>query len=102
MSKINFAQYVIRLLSYTYTSVLGKTLSYKNLSTSSSGGFVAAARPALAVVPVGRDSPHGHPHPEVVTRWRDAGARVLTTGERGAVTVSTDGDDLKVETFVKP
>ena len=69
--------------------------------TSSSGGFVAAARPALAVVPVGRDSPHGHPHPEVVTRWRDAGARVLTTGESGAVTVSTDGEDLRIETYLE-
>ncbi|HEX8560883.1 MAG TPA: ComEC/Rec2 family competence protein [Pyrinomonadaceae bacterium] len=69
--------------------------------TSSTPAFVAAARPALAVIPVGRDSPHGHPHPEVVARWRDSGAQVLTTGERGMVTLSTDGVDLKVETFVR-
>jgi hypothetical protein len=34
-------------------------------------------------------------------RLRDAGALVLTTGERGMITVSTDGDDLRVETFVR-
>jgi competence protein ComEC len=70
--------------------------------TSSTDGFVAATRPAAAVVSVGLDSPYGHPHPEVLARWREAGARVLTTGERGMVTVSTDGADLRVETFVSP
>ncbi|HYO62723.1 MAG TPA: ComEC/Rec2 family competence protein [Pyrinomonadaceae bacterium] len=69
--------------------------------TSSSAEFVAAVGPRVAVVPVGRDSPYGHPHAEVVRRWRDAGARLLTTGRCGTVTVSTDGDDLKVETFVR-
>lgn len=70
--------------------------------TSSTDGFVAATHPALAVVSVGRDSPYGHPHPEVLTRWRDSGAQVLTTAERGMITVSTDGEDLRVETFVSP
>jgi ComEC/Rec2-related protein len=69
--------------------------------TSSTEAFVSAARPALAVVSVGQDSPYGHPHAEVLARWRAAGALVLTTGERGTVTVSTDGEDLRAETFVK-
>jgi competence protein ComEC len=69
--------------------------------TSSTQTFVNAARPALAVVSVGQDSPYGHPHAEVIARWRDAGALVLTTGERGAITVSTDGEDLKAATFVR-
>jgi competence protein ComEC len=76
-------------------------LSYKTVGTSSTDGFVNATRPALAVIPVGRDSPYGHPHPEVRARWRDAGAQVLTTGERGMISISTDGEDLKVETFVQ-
>ena len=70
--------------------------------TSSTDAFVAATRPAAAVVSVGRDSPYGHPHAEVLARWREAGAQVLTTGERGMITVSTDGEDLRVETFVQP
>jgi competence protein ComEC len=70
--------------------------------TSSTDAFVNATRPAFAVISVGRDSPYGHPHAEVLARWREAGAQVLTTAERGAVTVSTDGDDLRVETFVRP
>jgi competence protein ComEC len=70
--------------------------------TSSTDAFVAATRPAFAVISVGRDSPYGHPHPEVLRRWRDIGTQVLTTGERGMITVSTDGEDLKIETFVRP
>ena len=75
---------------------------HKNLSTSSTETFVNATRPTFAVVSVARDSSYGHPHAEVLARWRAAGAQVLTTAERGMVTVSTDGEDLKVETFVRP
>ena len=102
LSKIKIAQYVLQPLSYTYTTVLSKFLLHKNLRTSSTLGFVGATRPALAVISVGRDSPYGHPHAEVLARWRDSGAQVLTTGERGMITVNTDGEDLRVETFVKP
>jgi competence protein ComEC len=70
--------------------------------TSSTEGFTRAAHPALAVVSVGQDSPYGHPHPEVLARWRESGAQVLTTGQRGTITVSTDGEDLRVETFIQP
>jgi competence protein ComEC len=77
-------------------------IAHHGSRTSSTAAFVNATRPALAVISVGRDSPYGHPHPEVLARWRDAGAQILTTGERGTVTVSTDGEDLRVETFVKP
>jgi len=68
--------------------------------TSSTEAFVSAARPSFAVISVGLDSPHGHPHAAVVARWRASGAQVFTTGERGTVTVSTDGDDLRIETYV--
>jgi competence protein ComEC len=67
--------------------------------TSSTNEFVRESHPALAVISVGRDSPFGHPHKEIVERWRASGARVLTTGESGTITVSTDGEDLRIETF---
>lgn len=67
--------------------------------TSSTAEFIGATRAKLAVISVGRKSQFGHPHREVVERWRASGARVLTTGERGTVSVSTDGTDLRLETF---
>jgi competence protein ComEC len=69
--------------------------------TSSTETFVSATHPAYAIISVGLASPFGHPHREIVERWRASGAEVLTTGGRGTITVSTDGSDLKVETFVK-
>ncbi|MGB8510921.1 MAG: ComEC/Rec2 family competence protein [Pyrinomonadaceae bacterium] len=69
--------------------------------TSSTEAFVAATHPALALISVGTDSPYGHPHAEVIARWRVAGADIITTGSSGTITVSTNGEDLRVETFVK-
>jgi competence protein ComEC len=76
-------------------------VAHHGSKTSSTETFVRAARPSLAVVPVGLDSSYGHPHKEIVERWRASGAEVLTTGQRGTISVSTDGRDLKIETFVK-
>ncbi len=67
--------------------------------TSSTGAFVAATRPQLAIISVGRASPFGHPDVNVVARWRAQGTTVLQTGRHGTITVSTDGHDLRVETY---
>jgi competence protein ComEC len=69
--------------------------------TSSTDAFVDAVDARIAVISVGRRSLFGHPNPDVVQRWRRSGADVLTTGDRGTVTISTDGSDLRVESFVK-
>jgi len=68
--------------------------------TSSTQEFVDAVHPEYAVISVGRNSPYGHPHADVVERWAAAGAHVLTTGKSGTVTVSTDGGDLKISTYL--
>jgi competence protein ComEC len=69
--------------------------------SSSIEGFVAATQPQFAIVSVGQTSIFGHPHSEVVERWRAAGAELMTTGSRGTITVTTNGDDLVVESFVQ-
>jgi competence protein ComEC len=69
--------------------------------TSSIEAFVAAARPSLAIISVGRTSMFGHPHTDVVERWRAGGAEVMTTGQRGTISVVTDGRVLNVSTFVQ-
>jgi competence protein ComEC len=76
-------------------------VAHHGSKTSSTDAFVKATHPSYAVISVGLDSVFGHPHKEVVERWRSNGAQVLTTGQRGTITVSTDGSDLKLETFVK-
>lgn len=53
--------------------------------TSSTPGLVAATRPRWVVFTVGHRNRWGFPHPAVVSRWRDAGARPLSTSASGAV-----------------
>ena len=67
--------------------------------TSSTGAFVAATNPRFAIVSVGQDSMFGHPHAEVVDRWKHSGAEVLTTGNCGMISVITDGRNLWLEKF---
>ncbi|HEX5965792.1 MAG TPA: DNA internalization-related competence protein ComEC/Rec2, partial [Pyrinomonadaceae bacterium] len=68
--------------------------------TSSTAAFVSATNPRFAIISVGRDSMFGHPHAEVVERWKHGGAEVLTTGKCGTITVITDGTGLSVRGFV--
>ena len=65
---------------------------------SSSPALVVATSPCVAVVSAGAANTFGHPAPEVVRRYRDAGALVLETGRDGAVTVETDGRQVLVRT----
>ncbi|HEY4423315.1 MAG TPA: DNA internalization-related competence protein ComEC/Rec2 [Pyrinomonadaceae bacterium] len=67
--------------------------------TSSTEAFVAATNPTVAVISVGQTSRFGHPHREVVERWKSTGARVLTTGNSGTITVTTDGHKLTIKEF---
>ena len=67
--------------------------------TSSTQAFIDAARASVAVISVGRTSIFGHPNKEVVERWRASGAQVRTTGERGTISVTTDGKQLAISTF---
>jgi competence protein ComEC len=53
--------------------------------TSSSPGFVRRTRPYFAWVSAGLDNAYGHPHPEVVARYLEVGARVCVTGTDGAL-----------------
>ena len=68
--------------------------------TSSTEGFVLATKPQLAIISVGRNSRFGHPHKEVVDRWKANGATVLTTGDYGTITIITNGRDLNLKTFI--
>jgi len=68
--------------------------------TSSTPPFVAATAPTWAIISVGRTSMFGHPHADVVERWKATGATVMTTGLSGTISISTDGTDLLVDRFV--
>jgi competence protein ComEC len=67
--------------------------------TSSTGEFLDAVRPQVAVVSAGRSNHFGHPVPEVLDRYRAIGAEVFRTDQDGAVIVDSDGYSIDVHTF---
>jgi competence protein ComEC len=67
--------------------------------SSSTPAFLAHVAPAVAIVSVGRQSRFGHPHPEVLERYRSLGIRLLRTDRDGTVTVVTDGTRLEVASW---
>ena len=50
--------------------------------------FLAAARPRVVVISVGRDNPYGHPKPAAVSAYRATGAAVFRTDRYGHVSVA--------------
>jgi competence protein ComEC len=76
-------------------------VAHHGSKTSSIEAFVAATHPSLAIISVGRTSMFGHPNKEVVERWRASGAEVMTTGQRGTISVTTDGRTLDISTFIR-
>lgn len=53
--------------------------------TSSTRAFVRATHPEIVLVGAGWRNRHGHPHGEVLHRWREAGARLHVTGHTGSL-----------------
>jgi competence protein ComEC len=68
--------------------------------TSSIEAFLSAVNPAFAAISAGKDNSFGHPSPDVVERLESAGIRVYRTDRDGAITVTTDGHALNVNTFL--
>jgi competence protein ComEC len=76
-------------------------VAHHGSKTSSTIVFLERVKPQHAVISVANPSPFGHPHPEALSRLQTTKARIWRTSECGAITISTDGADLRVETFVK-
>ncbi|MEM1433327.1 MAG: DNA internalization-related competence protein ComEC/Rec2 [Pseudomonadota bacterium] len=61
--------------------------------TSSSPTFVRRLRARYALVSAARFSRFGHPHPEIVRRYRDVGSEVVLTGTQGALQWRSDAPE---------
>ncbi len=68
--------------------------------TSSTEAFLDAVNPRVGVISVGEDNSYGLPNAETVERYDAKGIKLLQTDQAGAVTASTDGRTLTVQTFV--
>ncbi|HRH42979.1 MAG TPA: ComEC/Rec2 family competence protein [Pyrinomonadaceae bacterium] len=69
--------------------------------TSSTQELIRATNAKLAIISVGKVSPFGHPHEEVVDRWKKSGAKTMTTGENGTISIISDGKNLRIENYLR-
>lgn len=69
-------------------------------SNSSRIEFINAVSCRYAVFSSGRYNVFKHPHPAIIQRYQEAGATILRTDQNGAISFTTNGDDLKVSTFM--
>ncbi len=67
-------------------------------STSSSYQWLRAVNADYAVIPVGTDNAYGHPHEEVLSRFRDANMEVYRTDLQGHIVCRSDGKNLTFTT----
>ena len=64
--------------------------------SSNTPGFIQAVQPRAVIFSSGYLNPWRHPHPEVVERYRKAGAEIWRTDLNGAIVITTDGTHHKV------
>ncbi len=67
--------------------------------SSSSPAFLAAVRPRLALIPVGYRNRYGHPHPEVLARYRALAIPLYRTDRDGEISVHIGGKGIEVEDY---
>ncbi|ADO71150.1 DNA internalization-like competence protein ComEC/Rec2 [Stigmatella aurantiaca DW4/3-1] len=68
--------------------------------TSSTPPFVDRTQPRYVIFCVGRRNRFGFPHPEVEARYRARGTECFRTDLDGAVTLESDGKDVRLHTFL--
>jgi competence protein ComEC len=68
--------------------------------SSSSAPFLKSAAPEIVVISVGRGNLSGLPHPEILERYRESGAKIYRTDLDGAIEISSDGRKISVRTAV--
>jgi competence protein ComEC len=67
---------------------------------SSTPLFLDKVRAEAAVISCGADNIYGCPHPDVLRRFETRGTQIFRTDLHGAVTLSTDGEDLRTAVFL--
>lgn len=77
------------------------SLGHHGSDTSSHPAFIEAVNPTIAIYSAGLDNIYGHPSPEVVSRIENAGIDLYGTAMNGTIIVTTDGDNLNVNTETK-
>lgn len=62
--------------------------------TSSIPDFVLATKAKIGIISVGKGNDYGHPHKNIVNRWKKAGVELYTTEKNGNLIIKTNKEEL--------
>lgn len=65
-------------------------------STANTEEFLEAVAPRYAVISCGTDNSYGHPHEEVLERFRKKGIQVFRTDEQGTILAVSNGKEITI------
>jgi len=73
-------------------------VSHHGSNTSTTYPFLREVMPEIAIISVGVNNQHKHPHDDTLSRLRDADVKVYRTDLQGDIIIRSDGKNLTVET----
>lgn len=68
---------------------------------SSSEAFLKAIKPEVSLISCSAANRYGHPGVETLERLDDVGSRIFITKDSGAITILTDGHEVRVSEYLK-
>jgi len=69
--------------------------------SSSTPAFLNRVQPASVVISSGAPQSYHLPHPSIVKRYKDRGYQIFRTNQNGAIVITTDGSDLRIEPTIQ-
>lgn len=76
-------------------------IGHHGSNTSTTHDFLNAVDPSVAVITAGENNKYGFPNKEVIGRLESKSIKIYRTDLDGAVTVTTNGNALSIDTYVK-
>jgi competence protein ComEC len=76
-------------------------IGHHGSKTSTTPDFLGAVLPRVAVISAGAENPYGHPSQSVLDEFKGSGTRLLRTDRDGATTISTDGSEIQLRTYLE-
>jgi len=70
-------------------------------ATSSSLGFIKQVQPQIAIFSLGFKNIFHLPSRKVIKRFQNQGCQIFRTDQDGAITIETDGSDIRIKTFLR-
>lgn len=73
-------------------------IGHHGSNTSSSQSFLEQVKPKISIIMAGKDNSYGLPKEKILNRLKSIGTKIYRTDEQGTITITSDGNNIKVDT----